>query len=338
MLQISTPLTERLNVRHPIVLAPMDIVSDAKLVKAVNAAGGFGVLGGGYGEEWWLEKEMNQLAGEPLAVGFITWSLAKQPKLLDLVLARKPKAVVLSFGDPAPFIGAIKASGALAICQVQNVAFAVDALNKGADVLVAQGSEGGGHGGSCSTFPLLPAIVDAVGGKVPVVAAGGIADGRGLAGALALGAAGVLVGTRFYASEEAAGHPAAKERIVALGCDDSERGIIFDISRRNVWPAPFTGRVLINDHLERWRGRERELMQHVDVESRRYELARDLGDFSTAAVIAGECAGLIHEIKTAAEIVDQMVRDAMKIIQDLQSCVVPGPRSTRDVPRVVSSN
>lgn len=319
------------------MLAPMDLVADARLAKAVNAAGGFGILGGGYGQERWLEREMNLLADSPLAVGFIAWSLARQPRLLDVVLERRPKAVMLSFGDPSPFIEQIKRSGALSICQVQSVALAKDAVHKGADIIVAQGTEGGGHGGSCSTFPLLPAIVDATNDRVPVVAAGGVADGRGLAAALALGAHGVLVGTRFYASEEAAGHPAAKDRIVAVGGDETARGILFDISRRNVWPAPFTGRVIINEHFERWRGRERELMQHADDESRRYELARDSGDFSTAAVIAGECVGLIHDIKSAGDIIDEMMLGAVASIRGLKTSVMPRDRTDQDAPKVASS-
>jgi nitronate monooxygenase len=119
-------------------------------------------------------------------------------------------------------------------------------------------------------------------------AAGGVGDGRGLAAALMLGADGVLVGTRFYASQEAAGLPAAKSRMVTATGDRTIRGILFDIVRRNVWPAPYSGRVLQNDFAEKWRGREAELLQHQDQEAARYAAARAAGDFDTAAVIAGE--------------------------------------------------
>ena len=310
-----TPLTRALGTRHPILLAPMDLVADARLATSVTHAGGFGILGGGYGDEAWLTRELDEAAGVPVGVGFITWSLAKQPWLLDVALERDPPAVMLSFGDPGPFVGRIKAKGALLICQVQTVALARDAVEKGADIVVAQGTEGGGHGGMCATMPLVPAIVDAVGGRVPVVAAGGIADGRGLAAALMLGADGVCVGTRFYASVEAAGHPAAKARIVDAEGEQTTRGILFDIARRNVWPAPFTGRVLVNGHSERWQGRERELMQHIAAEGARYDDARAAGDFDTAAVIAGECAGLIHAVESVSVIVARMVREAEAAIQ-----------------------
>ena len=160
---------------------------------------------------------------------------------------------------------------------------------------IAQGAEGGGHGISRSTFPFVPAVVD-VAPNIPVVAAGGIGDGRGLAAALMLGADGVLVGTRFYASREAAGPLAAKDRIVAGTGDRTIRSILFDIARRNVWPAPYTGRVLQNDFSEKWRGREAELLQHQEEEATRYAAARAAADFDTAAVIAGEVVDLISDI------------------------------------------
>src|SRR4029077_11347383 len=149
---------------------------------------------------------------------------------------------------------------------------------------------------------------------VPVAAAGGVADGRGLAAALMLGADGVLVGTRFYATQEAMGPLAAKERIVQASGDKTIRSILFDIARRNVWPAPYTGRVLRNEFAERWRGREAELMQHQADEAARYDKARDEGDFDTAAVIAGEAVDLIADIPPAAEVVDRMVEEARPLL------------------------
>ena len=307
---IHTALTDTLDIRHPVLLAPMDLVADGKLAAAVSSAGGFGILGGGYGDEAWLKKELDVVGKARVGVGFITWSMARQPRLLDVTLERKPAAVMLSFGDPAPHADRIKRAGALLICQVQTAAMAKDAVAKGADIIIAQGTEGGGHGGSVSTMPLVPAIVDAVGSSVPVVAAGGIADGRGLAAALMLGASGVLLGTRFYASSEAAGHVDAKKRIVAADETQSLRGILFDIARRNVWPGPFTGRCLANAHTDRWRGRESELMQRAEEVGADYLRAREAGNFDIAAVIAGESAGLIHDIRPAADIVESIVAQA----------------------------
>jgi nitronate monooxygenase len=306
---IATRLTQVLDIEHPILLAPMDLVADARLAAAVSAAGGLGLIGGGYGDEAWLVRELDAAGDARVGVGFITWSLARQPRLLDLVLERRPPAVMLSFGELQPHAGRIKAAGASLICQVQTVAQARDAAANGADAIVAQGAEAGGHGMSRGTLALVPAVVDAV-PDIPVVAAGGIADGRGLAAALMLGADGVLVGTRFYATQEAAGYAAAKERIVAATGDRTVRGILFDIARQNVWPAPYTGRVLQNAFSERWRGREAELLQHQQAEAARYAEAKAAGDFDTAAVIAGEAVDLVSDIPPAGEIVTRMVNEA----------------------------
>jgi nitronate monooxygenase len=321
-MQISTPLTALLGITHPVLLAPMDVVSGARLAAAVSKAGAFGILGGGYGDAAWLERETQNLSQQdsgrklPFGIGFITWSLAKKPELLDIALGAKPRAIMLSFGDPKPFADRIKRAGALLICQVQAEEMAKDALSAGADILVAQGTEAGGHGASRTTLDIVPAIVDLAAGCVPVVAAGGIADGRGLAASLVMGASGVLLGTRFYASEEADGPLAAKQRIVAASSGDTVRGIIFDISRNNVWPAPFTGRCLVNDHARRWAGREVELMQHARAVAAEFAEAKAAENFDVAAVIAGEAVGLIHDIPPAAEIVERMTREAGQILQE----------------------
>ena len=313
---ISTPLTDRLGIRQPILSAPMDVIAGARLTSAVSAAGGFGILGGGYGDKAWLEQETAKLAGSmaPFGIGFITWSLAKKPELLDIALNARPRAIMLSFGDPKPFAPRIKAAGALLICQVQTEDMARQALDAGADILIAQGTEAGGHGASRTTLDIVPAIVDLVAGRVPVAAAGGIADGRGLAAMMTLGASGVLLGTRFYASQECDGAEEAKRRICSASNGNSVRGIIFDLSRNNVWPAPFTGRCLINEHARRWMGREVELMQNVSAVAAEYAAAKAAGNFDIAAVIAGEAVGLIHDIPPAAEIIDRIVTEADQIL------------------------
>jgi nitronate monooxygenase len=313
---IATPLTALLGIKHPILLAPMDVVAGARLTMAVSSAGGLGILGGGYGERVWLEAETAKLRGfpHPFAIGFITWSLAKRPELLDIALTAKPRAIMLSFGDPAPFAPRIKQTGTLLICQVQREDMARQALDAGADILIAQGTEAGGHGASRTTIDIVPAIIDLAAGRVPVVAAGGIADGRGLAAMMMLGASGVLMGTRFYASIEAEEADEAKRRICAAESGNSVRGIIFDLSRNNVWPAPFTGRCLINDHARRWMGREVELLQQVNAVAVEYAAARAAGNFDIAAVIAGEAVGLIHDIPPAAKIVERIVTEAEQLL------------------------
>jgi nitronate monooxygenase len=310
---IRNRLTEVLGIEHPVLLAPMDVVSGGRLAAAVSQAGGLGLLGGGYGDQGWIEQEWGQAGNARIGCGFITWSLAKRPKLLEGVLAHQPAAVMLSFGDPRPFASAVHAAGARLICQVQTVAQAREALEAGADVIVAQGTEAGGHGQSEPLLTLLPQVVDAC-PETPVVAAGGIADGRGLAAAMMFGAEGVLMGTRFYASLEAEGHPDAKQRIVAAGGGASVRSIVFDLARRNRWPEPYTGRVLKNALTDRWIGREAELEERADEVGREYALAREQGDFDRAAVIAGEACALINDVPSAREIVERVVAEAERAI------------------------
>ena len=313
---ITTTLTSLLGITHPILSAPMAGIAGARLVAAVSQAGGFGILGGGYGEKAWLEQETAKLqkCTAPFGIGFITWSMARQPEVLDVALKAKPRAIMLSFGDPKPFASRIKAAGSLLICQVQTEDMAKQALDAGADILIAQGTEAGGHGASRTTIDIVPAIIDLAAGRVPVVAAGGLADGRGLAAMMVLGASGVLLGTRFYASVECDGADEAKKRICAASSGETVRSIIFDVSRRLWWPAPFTGRALINDHARRWMGREVELVQNLDAVAAEYAVARDAGNFDIAGVFAGDGVGLIHDIPPAAEIVDRIATEADQIL------------------------
>jgi nitronate monooxygenase len=310
---VSTRLTEALKISHPVLLAPMDTIASGALAAAVSKAGGFGIVGGGYGDEARLARDLDSAGDARIGVGFITWSMAKNPRLLDLALERHPVAIMLSFGDVAPHADKIKRAGALLICQVQGVAQAKEVAAHGADAIVAQGSEAGGHGAARATFPLVPAVVDAA-GAVPVIAAGGIADGRGLAAALMLGADGVLMGTRFLASIEAATSAAAKERVVAATGDATIRSTLFDIVRRREWPAPYTGRALQNEFSKRWRGREVELMHNLGREESVYEEARRRGDLDIAVLHAGEVVDLIEDVLPAADIVERTVEGATRLI------------------------
>jgi nitronate monooxygenase len=161
---------------------------------------------------------------------------------------------------------------------------------------------------------LVPAIVDAVGPNVPVAAAGGIGDGRGLAAALMLGASGVLMGTRFFASEEALGNPAVKEKLLRANGDETVRSTVFDISRRLTWPAQFTGRALRNAYVDHWLGREADLLRQIDVEATRYAAAAEIGDFDIAVVHAGEVVDLIRDMPPAAVIVEHVMSQAIRLL------------------------
>lgn len=303
---IVTALTEMFGLDHPIVLGPMGGVAGGRLAAAVSNAGGLGMVGGGYGDPAWLKTELalaQAQASRPWGAGLITWAIGDG--ILELVLQSQPHAVMLSFGDPAPYAARIKAAGCKLICQVQDVASAVQAREAGADLIVAQGTEGGGHGGARATLPLVPAVVDAV-GSVPVVAAGGIADGRGIAAALMLGAQGALLGTRFYATSEAQGHDQAKQRIVGAQGNQTQRTRVFDIVRGYDWPNGYTGRALHNEFMARWSGREESLAQAADVETPAFWAAASDGDYDTAMVWAGEVVDLIHEVEDAGSLVKRM--------------------------------
>lgn len=311
---LTTRITTMLDIEHPILLAPMDTVADGKLAAAVSKAGGLGIIGGGYGDGDWLEREFLASGNTRVGCGFITWSMAKKPELLDRALHHAPAAIMLSFGDVAPFAAKIRAAGSKLICQVQTLRQAKEAADAGADIIVAQGTEAGGHGAARGTMTLVPEVVDAL-PNVPVVAAGGIADGRGLAAALMLGADGVLMGTRFYASRQGAVHDEAKRRLVAATGDDTFRGHVIDIVRGMDWPQQFNIRTLRNAYSDKWHGREPDLKRTLDIETPRYMSARAAGDFDTAFVVSGEAIGLIHDLPDAGDIVTRTVAQAESLLQ-----------------------
>ncbi|MFT6226687.1 MAG: nitronate monooxygenase, partial [Paracoccaceae bacterium] len=253
-----TRLTEYFGIAHPVILAPMAGAAGGALASAVSRAGGLGLVGGGYGDAGWFAHEL-ALAEAPIGAGFITWSLAKQPHLLDQALAANPRAIMLSFGDPAPFASAIHAAKVPLICQAQTLDHARAAVDAGAQVIVAQGGEAGGHGDLRGTMTLVPEVADMLAARSPdtiLCAAGGIADGRGLAAALMLGADGAVVGSRFWASAEALVPPAMQQAAIAATGDDTLRTRVVDRVRGLRWPGGFTIRVLKNDFTDRWHGAE----------------------------------------------------------------------------------
>jgi len=313
MTTISNRFTRTLKLRHPIVSAPMAFAGGGALAAAVSRAGGLGLIGGGYGDPAWLEEQFDAARGERVGVGFITWSLRKSPSLLTDVLKHRPAAVMLSFGDPRPFVDEIRAAGAVLICQCQDMAHVADAVDVRADVVVAQGAEAGGHGALRGTLSLVPETADFLARNAPgtlLLAAGGIADGRGLAAALMLGADGVLVGTRLWASQEALVKKGHHDAIVETDGDGTLRTRVADIARQIPWPRGFTARIRRNAFTERWHGHEELLEQNLAVEGPRYRQAFAEGDPENTGVWFGEAAGLISEIEPAADIVERMVAEA----------------------------
>jgi len=291
----------------------MALAAGGKLAAEVTRAGGLGLIGGGYGNARWLDEQFDAAGGEPVGCGLITWSVRDKANLLDDVLSRGPKALFLSFGDPAPFAADIKGSGVPLICQIQTRADALHAIDVGADVIVAQGAEAGGHGEKRATFTLVPEVVDLVAQRSPetlVCAAGGIGDGRGLAAALMLGADGVVIGSRFWASSEALVHPNMWDQAVAATGDDTIRSSVMDIARRLRWPARYTARVLKNAFTERWHDDIEGLNAVAKQESGKWIEAWASGDTTIANTFVGEVAGLIDSTKPAGQIMSEIVSEA----------------------------
>jgi nitronate monooxygenase len=315
---LATRLTKFFGIEHPILLAPMAGISGGRLAATVTAAGGLGLIGGGYGDLDWLQREFGLAGGAKVGCGFITWSLARNPDLLDMVLAQQPATVMLSFGELRPFADRIRAAGVPLIAQVQTLDHARQALDAGAEILAAQGGEAGGHGMSArSTFTLVPEVVDIVAERSPdtlVLAAGGVADGRGLAAALALGADGALVGTRFWAAPEALVSPRAHERAIRAVGDDTFRTQVYDAVRQLDWPAEYNERAIGNSFLDVWHGNEAQLAAALPEAIETFQKAVAAEDFDAAAILVGEAVGLIREVRPAADIVGDMVRGASGIL------------------------
>jgi nitronate monooxygenase len=321
---LTTRLTEFFGIRHPILLAPMAEVSGGRLAAAVTTAGGLGLIGGGYGDHAdpdWLLRQFDEAQGARVGVGFITWSLAAKPEVLDAALARHPATIMLSFGDSAEFADRIHRADVPLTCQVQTLEQARQALDVGADIIVAQGGEAGGHGMSArATFTLVPDVVDLVtehsahSPNTLVVAAGGVADGRGLAAALALGADGVLVGTRLWASAEALVSAQAHRRGIAASGDDTLRTGVYDIVRQRNWPEEYDARLVRNSLIEAWHGNESELMARLPETVSSFQRAVATQDFDVITPLVGEAIGLVRDVRPATDIVHDMAREATRTL------------------------
>lgn len=307
---LRSALTDMFGIEHPIVLAPMGGVAGGRLAAAVAEGGGLGLIGGGGGNADWLQRECALAASgteRPWGIGLLSWAIDQDT--LAAVIAWRPTAIMLSFGDPAPFAPAIRSAGIPLIVQVTSMAEARRALDVGADVIVAQGTEAGGHGGGRSTLPFVPAVVD-VAGAVPVLAAGGIADGRGLAAALVLGAAGAVIGTRFEATTEALLDADEAQAILAAGASDTILGRVADVAADAGWPAVYPARTLRNAFTDTWQNREDEL-GHDDEALNEFRAGVDRADMDYVPVWAGEAVDLITELHNASALVGRIGEEAI---------------------------
>jgi nitronate monooxygenase len=310
---ISTSLTRLFGIRHPIVSAPMAGWSGGELVGAVGEAGGLGMIGVGNATptDWIHDQASIAREHGPFGIGLMGWALEDRPELLEATLAEKPAAVSISFGDPAPYAEVVRKAEVLLMSQVQDARKAEQAVEAGVDVLVAQGTDAGGHTGSVGTMPLLQRVLEIgdAAGK-PVLAAGGIATGRGIAGVLAMGAAGAWIGTRFCATRESLGDDKAKQRILEARETGTVHTRVFDLTQSIPWPAEFPGRALRNDFTARWHDREEDLRSQLSSAAMDLGEARERGDYSEAYIYAGQAAGLVNDLLPAGELVERLAAEA----------------------------
>jgi nitronate monooxygenase len=309
---LRTRFTDLFGLAHPVMSAPMALHSGGTLAAAVTEAGGFGSFGGIHptGGPAWIRQQVELVRSRtdgPFAVGFITAFLGAARPLLDATLEAAPAAVALSFGDPRPWMGVIREAGARVICQVQTPADADVAVGEGADVVVVQGNEAGGHTGTLGLLPFLAAVADRH-PDVPLLAAGGIADGRTLAAALLAGADGAWLGTAFLATPEAVEvDDDYRERIVRSDGTDTVFTHVHDILSGLPWPAGIGERVQRDAVTDEWGDREEELL------ARRAEVAAELG--RTSPVRFGPSAALVPAVRPAGDVVRAISADAEAVLR-----------------------
>ncbi len=327
---LNTRFTERFQLTTPIASAPMALASGGALAAACAQVGALGLVGGGYGDLAWTQREYvlatellknNSAAHARLGCGFITWKLDENAEALDWVLTQKPCGIMLSFGDPRPYATRIAKANAQLICQVQRLDQVPQAIEAGASVIVAQGGEAGGHGANAlegrSTFTLVPEIADYLAANSPntlLLAAGGVADGRGLAAALMLGADGALVGSRLWATTESLAADGAKLQAMQTTGDGTARSEIFDILRRKNWPAPYDFRAIRNELHRALESNIDDLKANPDAARTDYDIGVKTGDFSRAHATVGEGVGLISDIPDACHLIHRMTDQARNLL------------------------
>jgi nitronate monooxygenase len=321
---LHTHLCDLLGINHPILNAPMGGTAIGALAAAVSNAGGFGMIGGTSGEgPDWLRTQIRtarEKTAQPFGVGFIS-AFPGIDDLVQVALDEQVAVINHSFADPTPYVAAAKARGVRIFAQVQSVAQAQRAARAGVDAIIAQGTEAGGHTGVAGTLALVPAVIDAV-GDIPVLAAGGIADGRGLAAVLMLGAVGASLGTRFVASEEWGGGAWEQQAVLAATADDTLRTSVYDQVRGAPFPAGIADRVLRNGFNSTWEGRTTEINAQRAELQRLLEQGSQAQDPAVVDISAGVAVGLIHSLEPAGVIVQRIVAEAEALLRQRSAVLV----------------
>lgn len=305
---LKTKLTKLLNIKYPILQGAMAWVSEAYLASAVSNAGGAGIIATGGRDIYWIKEQIDlakSLTDKPFGVNVVMQDKDKDEKI-DLICKEKVSFVTLGAGNPVPYIEKLKQAGIKAVPVVPNTKLAKRVVDNGADALIIEGMEAGGHIGQLTSLALMTQVIPEI--KIPVIAAGGFAEGRGLAAALVMGASGIQVGTRFYASKECTAHINAKNAIVEAGDMGTE----------------ITG-YLVNHSIRSLKNKMTDRYIELEKENAPYEQLHDLrvgksrtapveGDAEWGLVQAGQSLSVIDSIKSCEEIINDMIREAEEAI------------------------
>ena len=318
---LKTRFTDRLGLEHPVMSAPMSSHTGGRLAAAVSLAGGLGTFGGStYFGRVWFKEQIDYIRSETqraFGVGFITQLIEPHPANFEIALEEEVPVLVFSFADPGPWLSRVRDAGATTICQVQTLSAAQLALDAGADVLLAQGNEAGGHTGQMNLLPLLIDLVERYPG-VPVLAAGGITSGRALATVLAAGAEGASLGTAMLATPEAVeAPPEFKEQVLRSSGEDTTYTRLYDMLGDDPWPDGIAGRVYRNQLVRQWDGRDAEVLAQREGLATDVAAARARHDPELSAVYMGQGVGQIREIRPAAEVMRGICDDAERILQGI---------------------
>lgn len=312
---LRTAVTDLFSIESPIIGAPMAGVAGGELAAAVSAGGGLGMIGVGSSatvDSIVAEAAIARAAGRPFGIGLMAWALADRPDQFHATVEAGPALVSVSFGAFEPWVERLHTLGIPAATQIGDTEEARVAAGCGVDLLVARGSEAGGHGRDrVATLPLLQSVLDIV--DVPVIAAGGIGTGRGLAAVLAAGAAGAWVGTALLASPEALSSSSAVARALAASETDTRYTSVFDVVQGIGWPPGYPGRALANDFWRRWSGREDELATNPDA-AEQFAAARRGGNYDVAYIYAGQGVGLLRAERSAVAVVTDIAAEAEALL------------------------
>lgn len=319
---IRTRITDLFGIDYPVMSAPMAMHSGGKLAGAVSKAGGLGSFGGIHQTKGpdWLREEITHVRSQtdrPFAVGFITAFLPMFEQHFQTVLDESVPVVALSFGGPQPWLDRAKAAGAKVICQAQSMSHAEEAVAGGADVIVAQGNEAGGHTGNMNLLPLLVGIIERY-PDVPMMASGGIASGRALAAVLAAGADGAWAGTAFLATPECQEIPEEhKQLIIKSDGEDTVYTRAYDVLWGAPWPQGIAERGRRNRFTDEWTGHEGDIIpRREELQARVQAAVNDFDSLGDRAVLYGQSAGAVHAIRPAAQVLREICADAERILRE----------------------